>query len=86
MNKTAEQIERDWFEESVYAQYYIRSIGRNENVPTPRISGCLDFAPGKIDDKATFCAKDSAGKYTRPELEAMWFGWQLGRSCNRIRQ
>ena len=72
--------EQKLFEDAVYLQYYIRSIKRNENVPTPKFAGCMDFVPGKIEDKATFLKKDKQGGYERPELRAMWFGWQMGRA------
>ncbi len=69
--------ERKLFEDKVFSEYYIRNIQRNYNPPQPKISGALDFVPGKIMNKADFLARDERGNYKQSEVSAMWFGWNM---------
>lgn len=56
---------REKFEEAVFRQYFIKNVGSD-----------LRIKPG-ILFKDEFCKRDENGNYTREEVSAMWFGWQL---------
>lgn len=71
------------FEEKIFFQYWLNSIRKNDNPPTPKISGCMDFVPGKIENRDVFLRKDADGNYIRNDVSAMWFGWQLAFSENK---
>lgn len=63
------------FEEQIFLDYFIRSIGKNPDTQ-PRISGCMDFISNCNFTKTEFCERDGED-YKRTEVSAMWHGWKL---------
>lgn len=68
-------MDRDKFEDLVFAEYFVRGIQRNPSPPHGPC-GALDFIPTNNLTKADLCERDGES-YKRPEISAMWFGWQL---------
>ena len=68
--------EREQFEEAAFAQYFLSTIKRNNNVPQPRISGALDFVSDTKLTQAEFGARNEDGSYKEPTLNPAWWAWQ----------
>lgn len=69
-------FEREKFEEMAFVQYFLSTIVRNDEVPQPRIAGCLDFVSTCSINKSEFCERNGES-YKRPDVSAMWFGWKM---------
>ncbi len=63
------QDSRNRFEELVYARYFLSNV----SVGSPFFKVDNDML-----DKAALCARNG-DDYIRPEISAMWMGWQLAR-------
>lgn len=72
--ETSEKDRLD-FEEQVFLDYFIKSIGKNPYTQ-PRISGCMDLVSNCHMTKAEFCERDGE-YYKRTEVSAMWHSWKL---------
>jgi hypothetical protein len=69
------QMDRDQFEEAVFADYFVRGIKRNSN--PPKGTGALDFIPTNNKTKKELLERSQDGNYKDESISAMWHGWQL---------
>lgn len=65
-----EEIEREIFEQNVFAQFYISTIVKNTDPRGFRLVSTTDKT------KVEFCARGEDGYYVEDTLNAAWWAWR----------